>query len=87
MVGVLSPIWLEIPETARKILQRIGAVLDFAHIKGWLPGEVSLHSVRKGLPRQIARGGHLEAMPYVDVPAIIQKIAAASPTTGRDARR
>src|SRR3546814_4064702 len=26
-------------------------------------------------------------MPYVDVPAIMQKIAAASPTTGRDALR
>jgi len=87
VVAVLSPIWLEIPETARKILQRIGAVLDFAHIKGWLPGEVSLRSVRKGLPRQIGKGGHLEAMPYVDVPAIMQKIAAASPTTGRDALR
>ena len=35
VVTVLSPIWLEIPETARRLLQRIGAVLDFAHIKGW----------------------------------------------------
>lgn len=87
VVKVLSPIWLEIPETARKILQRIGAVLDFAHIKGWLPGEVSLRSVRKGLPRQIGKGGHLEAMPHVDAPAIMQKIAARSATTGRDALR
>lgn len=36
VVEVLSPIWLEIPETARRILQRIGVVLDFAHIKGWI---------------------------------------------------
>src|SRR3546814_7948616 len=64
-----------------------GAVLDFAHIKGWLPGEVSLRSVRKGLLRQIAKGGHLEAMTYVDVPAIMKKIAASSPTTGRYALR
>lgn len=32
VVEVLSPIWLEIPDTARRILQRIGAVLDFAHL-------------------------------------------------------
>jgi hypothetical protein len=38
VVEVLSPIWLEIPETARRLLQRIGAVLDFAHIKGWRAG-------------------------------------------------
>lgn len=68
-------------------MQRIGAVLDFAHIKGWIPGEVSLRSVCKGLPRQVDKGGHLEAMPYVDVPALMQKLAAASPTTGRDALR
>jgi hypothetical protein len=34
------------------LLQRIGVVLDFAHIQGWLPEEISLRTVRKGLPRQ-----------------------------------
>jgi len=87
VVEVLSPIWLEIPDTARRLLQRIGAVLDYAHIKGWLPDEVSLRSVRKGLPRQIEKSGHLAAMPYSDVPALIEKLAAAAPTTGRDALR
>lgn len=87
VVEVLSPIWLEIPETARRILQRVGAVLDFAHIKGWLPEEVSLRAVPKGLPRQTAKAEHLQAMPYADVPAFMQKLAAAASTTGRDALR
>ncbi len=87
VVEVLSPIWLEIPDTARRILQRIGAVLDFAHIKGWRAEETSLRSVRKGLPRQVDKAGHLEAMPFADVPALMAKLAAASPTTGRDALR
>ncbi|WP_213979363.1 site-specific integrase [Sphingomonas sp. dw_22] len=87
VVEVLSPIWLDIPDTARRVLQRIGAVLDFAHIKGWRAEETSLRSVRKGLPRQVDKGGHLEAMPYADVPALMAKLAAASPTTGRDALR
>ena len=87
VVNVLSPIWLAIPDTARRILQRIGAVLDFAHIKGWLPNELSLRSVRKGLPRQVDKGAHLEAMAYADVPALMRKLATAAPTTGRDALR
>lgn len=87
VLEVLSPIWLEIPDTARRILQRVGAVLDFAHIKGWIPAEVSLRSVRKGLPRQTEKAGHLAAMPYADVPALIAKLVSASPTTGRDALR
>src|SRR3546814_6237719 len=48
----LAPIWLTIPETARRILQRIGTVLDYAHIEGWRGEEAALRSVRKGLPRQ-----------------------------------
>lgn len=87
VLEVLSPIWLEIPDTARRILQRIGAVLDFAHIKGWIAGEVSLRSVRKGLPRQTEKAGHFVAMPYADVPALIAKLVAAPLTTGRDALR
>ncbi|MEG3145684.1 site-specific integrase [Sphingomonas sp. RT2P30] len=87
VVEVLSPIWLDIADTARRILHRIGAVLDFAHIKGWRKEENSLRSVRKGLPRQVDKGGHLEAMPYAEVPALMAKLAAASPTTGRDALR
>lgn len=87
VVEVLSPIWLDIPDTARRILQRIGAVLDFAHIKGWLPEEVSLRSVRKGLPRQAEKAGHLEAMPYADVPSLMHRLATSASTTGRDALR
>ncbi|WP_082697564.1 tyrosine-type recombinase/integrase [Novosphingobium fuchskuhlense] len=87
VVEVLSPIWLEIPETARRLLQRIGSVLDFAHIKGWREEEASLRSVRKGLPRQTVKSVHLEAMPYSDVPALMETLATASPTTGRDALR
>lgn len=87
VVEALSPIWLEVPETARRMLQRIGVVLDFSHIKGWLPEEVSLRSVRKGLPRQNDKRGHMEAMPYPDVPALMRKLAKAAPTIGRDALR
>jgi integrase len=83
----LAPIWLEIPDTANRILQRIGAVLDFALIKGWREEETSLRSVRKGLPRQVKADTHLEAMAYADVPAFMNALSAALPTVGRDALR
>jgi integrase len=87
VLAVLSPIWRGIPDIARRILQRVGAVLDFAHINGWISGEGSLRSVRKGLPRQTQKVGHLAAMPFTEVPALIVKLVVASPTTGRDALR
>jgi integrase len=83
----IAPIWMEMPETAQRILQRIGVVLDFAHIEGWRPQETSLRSVRKGLPRQPVVDNHFEAMPYQDVPRYVAKLASATNTVGRDALR
>lgn len=85
VLRVLEPIWLTIPDTARRILQRIGTTLDYAHIKGLVPEEISLRSVTRGLPRQARRVTHLAAMPYADVPAFIKKLTALENSVGRDA--
>jgi integrase len=81
----LAPIWLKIPETARRILQRIGTVLDFAHIQGWCPQEAALRSVRRGLPRQPTEENHFAAMPYADVPSFAATLAKPPHPAGRDA--
>ena len=39
---VLMPIWLSIPETARRVRQRIGVVLDYAKGKGWRGSEAPI---------------------------------------------
>jgi integrase len=81
----LAPIWLAIPETARRVLQRVRTVLDYAHIEGWCSQEASLRSVRKGLPRQPDQENHFVAMSYTDVPALIGRLNAQAETAGRDA--
>jgi integrase len=81
----LEPIWLKIPDTARRILQRIGTTLDYAHIKGLVPEEISLRSVTRGLPRQSRQVTHLAAMPYADVPLFMKRLAALENSVGRDA--
>jgi integrase len=81
---LLAPIWLDKQETSRRLLQRIGVVLDFAHIKGWRPAETSLKSVRKGLPRHKRDDSHFHAMPYQDVPAFLEKVRGEVHTAGRD---
>ena len=84
VLGVLEPLWLTIPDTARRILQRIGTVLDYAHIKGLVPEEISLRSVTRGLPRQNRKVTHREAMAYSDVPAFMKKLLVLANSTGRD---
>lgn len=71
---VLAPIWLTIPETARRVRQRIAAVLDWAHAKGYRPAEAPMRSIAKGLPKQPKGREHLAALPWVDVPAFLVRL-------------
>jgi integrase len=71
---VLAEIWLTIPETARRVRQRIGTVLDFAHAKGWREAEAPLRSIARGLPKQPKIRQHFAAMPWQDVPNFITNL-------------
>lgn len=71
---VLVTIWLTIPETARRVRQRIGAVLDWAHSKGYRPAEAPMRSINKGLPRQPKGQEHFAALPWQDVPGFLVKL-------------
>jgi len=84
ITAVLIPIWSSKPDMARKVRQRIGKVLNFAHGKGWRPTEAPGRSVSAGLPRQ-PKGGNYRAMPYADLPAFVAKIAAQHGSLGRNA--
>jgi integrase len=71
---VLAPIWLTKPETARRVRQRIAAVLDWACAKGLRDTEAPLRSVARGLPRQPRKQTHFDAMPFRDVPAFMTSL-------------
>lgn len=71
---VLATIWLSKPETARRVRQRIGTVLDWAFVKGFRSAEAPMRSLSKGLPRQPKKDGHFAAMSYADVPAFLQRL-------------
>jgi integrase len=70
----LAEIWLTKPETARRVRQRIGTVLDFAHGKGWREHPFSMSAVNKALPKQFKQTGRFEAMPYTDVPEFLTQL-------------
>ena len=81
--SVLLPIWLRLPETARRVRQRVGAVLDFAHGQGCRDGEAPMRAVAKGLPKQPRKGVHYAAMPYADLPDFMAKLREMQATFGR----
>src|SRR5690606_14684832 len=67
----LAPIWLTKPETARRVRQRIGPVLDWSCAKGSRATEAPMRSVTRGLPRQPRKRGHFAALPFKDVPGFV----------------
>lgn len=74
ILKALQPIWLSKPETARRVRQRIGAVLDWSYVNGYRDSEAPLRSLSKGLPRQPKDDGHFAAMSFADVPAFLAKL-------------
>lgn len=74
ILKALQPIWLSKPETARRVRQRIGAVLDWSYVNGYRNSEAPLRSLSKGLPRQPKDDGHFAAMSFADVPAFLAKL-------------
>ena len=70
----LLPIWLDKPETARRVKQRIGVVLDWAYASGMRATEAPMRSLNRALPRQPKRDKHFAAMPYEDIPAFLSHL-------------
>jgi integrase len=78
VVGVLSPIWLDKPETARRVRQRIGTVMDWAIAHQHRTAGNPVAAVGKALPKQRDAGGHFSAMPFADLPDFMRRLRAGS---------
>jgi len=81
---VLMPIWLSKPETARRVKQRIGIVLDYAHGQGWRTSEAPMRAVNAAMRgiKQPKRG-NFSAMPYDEAPAFMEKLRQGDASVGR----
>lgn len=73
---LLAKIWLTKPETARRVRQRIGNILDWSYSCGYRDSEAPMRAISKGLPRQPRRDGHFAAMPYDRVARFIVRLRA-----------
>jgi integrase len=81
---VLLPIWLAKGETARRVKQRIGVILDYAHAKGLRSTEAPMRAVAQ-LMRGIKqpKAGNFAAMPYKDLPQFMLQLRQGGWSVGR----
>ena len=79
---VLAPIWTAKPAIAKKVRQRIGTVLNYAHSEGWRAAETPSRSVGLGLSKQ-PRPDNFPALPYAKTPGLMSDLQAQPVTVGR----
>lgn len=70
----LVAIWLQKPETARRLRQRIVTVIDWAVAKGYRDVSLPLAAMNRSLPKIKAKPNHRTALPYADVPAFVTRL-------------
>lgn len=66
MLRVLTPIWTQKPETARRVRQRIGTVLKWAVAQGWRQDNPA-DSITQALPKVGKTQVHRKSLPYTDI--------------------
>jgi integrase len=77
VMKVLTPIWSDKPETARRVKQRMHTVFAYGKAHGWLNGDNPVDTITKVLPRQRAKAEHHAALPYAQVPTFIEVLRDA----------
>ncbi|QHQ34883.1 tyrosine-type recombinase/integrase [Algicella marina] len=82
VLSALQPIWLEKPETARRVRQRIGTVMKWAIAQGWRQDNPA-EAISKALPKQPKTRAHRKALPYGEVAGFLETLKAsnAGPST------
>lgn len=72
--AVVDPIWTEKPETARRVLQRISVVFDFACGRGYRTAGNPATGLLSSMRPQRQQVTHFSAMDYHDLPELMEKL-------------
>ena len=73
----LSPIWHSKPETARRVQQRISAIMKWAIAEGFLESDPSA-AILAGLGKNSTRRSHMRALHHSHVSAAIKTVEASN---------
>ena len=50
ILSVLTPVWVDKPETANRVRQRMGTIFDWVIAQGWRQDNPASQSITKALP-------------------------------------
>jgi len=75
ILKVLEPIWTAKHETARRIMQRLSTIFDWAKVAGHYPFENPVNGVKKAFGTVNAKPTHMQSMAWSDLPAFMKELA------------
>ena len=83
VMAVLLPIWSTKSETARRVRQRIGAVMKWAVAQGYRESNPAGDAIGAALPRNGSSRKHFRAIPHRQVAVALERVRTsnASPAT------
>lgn len=76
VLAVLTPIWTKIPETARRVRQRIGTVMKWAIAKGWRQDNPA-ENIQTALAKVPKVKAHRVALPHAEVSTFLAALGAS----------
>ena len=77
VMEVLLPIWSTKRETARRLRQRIGAVMKWAVVQGYCEDNPAGDAISAALPKNSVRRQHQRALPHPLVAEGLQRVRAS----------
>ena len=77
VMAVLLPIWAEKRETARRVRQRISAVMRWAVAQGYREDNPAGDAIGAALPKTGVRTRHQPALPYPEVRGAMERVRAS----------
>ena len=77
VMACLLPIWNEKRETARRVRQRIGAVMKWAVAQGYRQDNPAGEAIGAALPKSTGVQKHMRALPHAEVAAALTKVRAS----------
>lgn len=83
IMSVLRPLWLETPKTARRVREKVEAVLDYAAVHGLRQGDNPSRwrgHLEHLLPSNTGSEGNHPALPYKDAPAFYAELRSKGGT-------
>ena len=82
VMAVLLPLWTRRQATARKLHQRIGAVMKWAVAQGYRPDNPTGDAVTAALPKRASQVRHMPALPHGEVAGAVEAVKASSAWVG-----